>query len=80
MRVVVVGAGAVGGFLGARLALAHHDVSLVGRRAFVDATGAGGLTLIDADGSRRTARVRAYSSIAAALANDHPHDLALLTV
>jgi 2-dehydropantoate 2-reductase len=43
--VVIFGAGAIGGFIGARLALAGHRVRLVGRPAWLDAIAARGLQL-----------------------------------
>jgi 2-dehydropantoate 2-reductase len=51
MKICVVGAGAVGGFIGARLAEAGHDVSLVARGAHLEAIRAHGLTL--ASGAQR---------------------------
>ncbi|MHB8351266.1 MAG: ketopantoate reductase family protein [Thermoplasmata archaeon] len=45
MRVVVFGAGAVGGLLGALLARAHHDVLLVAREGVVAALRPNGLTV-----------------------------------
>ncbi len=67
MRVLIIGAGAVGSFIGGRLALAGHEVVLVGRPALVEAVrAAGGLTLIEPDGRRQTAPVHAVESIAAA--------------
>ena len=49
LRVVVVGPGAVGSFLGGTLAAAGHEVTLVGRRA----SGEGGdLRLVEASGTR----------------------------
>lgn len=45
MKVCVVGAGAIGGFLGARLIQSGHDVSLVARGAHLAAMRAHGLTL-----------------------------------
>src|ERR1700756_406618 len=42
MNICIVGAGAIGGWIGARLALAGHDVSLVARgetRAAIDSEG-----------------------------------------
>ncbi len=52
MRFIVYGAGAVGGVLGARLALASYDVGLVARGAHLDAIRADGLTLRSVDGDR----------------------------
>ena len=91
MRVLIIGAGAVGTFVGARLALAGHDVTLVGRPGLAAAVRAGGLTLIEPSGSRHTTAVRAVDSIAAAFtrsastsaltsASASPYDLALITV
>ena len=45
MRVLVFGAGAIGSFLGHRLATAGHDVILIGRPAFVRAVQERGLIL-----------------------------------
>ena len=45
MKVAVMGAGAVGCYYGAMLALAGHEVVLVGRPAHVEAVLANGLRL-----------------------------------
>jgi 2-dehydropantoate 2-reductase len=58
MRVAIYGAGAIGGFLGARLAAAGADVSLIARGAHLAAMRARGLTLIEA-GAETTRPVRA---------------------
>jgi len=52
MRVCVVGAGAIGGVLGARLAAAGHDVSLVARGAHLEAIRANGIALEDGESTR----------------------------
>ena len=52
MKVCVVGAGAIGGQLGARLADAGHEVSLVARGAHLAAIRANGLAIQDRDGVR----------------------------
>jgi 2-dehydropantoate 2-reductase len=52
MRFCIVGAGAIGGVLGARLAEAGHEVSLIARGAHLDAIRAQGLAIKDADGVR----------------------------
>jgi len=91
LRVLIIGAGAVGSFVGARLALAGHDVTLVGRPALAEAVRGGGLTLIEPSGSRRTTAVRASDRIAAAFLHSpsasaptstsaSSYDLALITV
>jgi 2-dehydropantoate 2-reductase len=46
MEILVFGAGAVGGYLGARLAKAGHDVTLVSRRSTAEAVKRNGLTII----------------------------------
>jgi 2-dehydropantoate 2-reductase len=53
MKVCVIGAGSIGGMLGARLAAAGHEVSLVARGAHLAAIAAGGLALRDATGEQR---------------------------
>jgi 2-dehydropantoate 2-reductase len=60
MKICIYGAGAIGGFLGAELALAGADVTLIARGPHLAAMQANGLTLIR-DGQRRTAKVRAYA-------------------
>ena len=50
MRYVIIGAGAVGGTIGVRLAEADRDVTLVARGAHLDAIRARGLTLRQPDG------------------------------
>ena len=58
MKICIYGAGAIGGFLGAELALAGADVTLIARGPHLAAMQANGLTLIR-NGERRTAQVRA---------------------
>ncbi|HXN15917.1 MAG TPA: 2-dehydropantoate 2-reductase [Usitatibacter sp.] len=70
MRVCIVGAGAVGCFVGARLARAGAEVTLVARGAHLRALQTQGLTLIEQDGSRSTHRLRAVGSVAEAPGND----------
>ena len=82
MRILIVGAGAIGSFLGARLALVGHVVVLVGRQPLVDAVRSAACAGGQPDGERQAARsVAATSSIAAAFASPCPVlDLALITV
>lgn len=49
MKICVYGAGAIGGFLGAYLAKAGHEVSLIARGAHLEALRSKGLTLIHAE-------------------------------
>ena len=62
MRFAVVGAGAIGGYLGARLALAGEDVTFIARGANLAAIRRDGFKLIEADGAERIAPgVRAHA-------------------
>ena len=56
MRICVVGAGAIGGLLGVKLALAGHEVALVARGPHLDAIRSGGLRLVMGDGTVHVAR------------------------
>lgn len=67
MKVCIVGAGAIGGWLGARLAASGNEVSLVARGAHLAALRARGLTLVSKEGSR-TFALRA---------SDRPEELGL---
>ena len=51
MRYIVIGAGAIGGTIGGRLAVGGHEVVLVARGAHLDALRAKGLTLATPDGT-----------------------------
>jgi 2-dehydropantoate 2-reductase len=58
MKICIVGAGAIGGLIGAWFARAGHEVDLVARGAHLDALRRDGLTLVS-EGRRETLRVRA---------------------
>jgi 2-dehydropantoate 2-reductase len=64
MRIAVVGAGGVGGYFGARLAEAGHDVSFVARGRTRDALVAQGLRLTSVAGDFHLPAVRATDSAA----------------
>ena len=53
MRICIYGAGAVGGFLGARLSLSGSEVTLIARGPHLEAMRRNGLTLLD--GEKKTA-------------------------
>lgn len=77
MKTCVVGAGAIGGMLAARLSLAGEDVTVVDRGAHLEAIQRQGLRLIAADGTESVARnVRGVADCAAA----GPQDLVILAV
>jgi 2-dehydropantoate 2-reductase len=76
-KIAVVGAGAIGGFLGARLSLAGEQVTFIARNRNLEAISARGFRLIEEDGSEHHARdVRAVQRMAEA----GPQDVVLLTL
>jgi 2-dehydropantoate 2-reductase len=83
MKIVVIGAGAVGGWVGGRLAWSGHTVTLVGRQPLADAVNKGGLRLLapeDAPEPSVTVRnINVATSIAGAVEYG-PYDLAIFTV
>jgi 2-dehydropantoate 2-reductase len=56
MKIAVIGAGAIGGLVGARLALAGEDMTFIVRGANLRAIRANGIKLIEIDGRERVAR------------------------
>ena len=80
MNTLVVGAGAIGGYVGARLALAGHSVTLVGRPPLAEAVAARGLRLIEPEAEFEIRDCRAVISVVEAFAPAPKFDLALLTV
>ena len=76
MKYAIVGAGAIGGYLGAKLALAGEDVTFIARNRNLAAINAHGLRLVLPDGSEQHARdVHAVQAPAEA----GPQDAVLLT-
>lgn len=77
MRICVVGAGAIGGYLGVKLALAGAETTLIARGAHLEAILRDGLAVEYADGSREVARpARATADMAAA----GPQDVVIVGV
>ncbi len=77
MKIAVVGAGAIGGYLGAKLSLAGEDVTFIARNKNLAAINANGFKLILEDGSEQhAANVRAVQ----AMADAGPQDAVLLTL
>ena len=56
MKVAIIGAGAIGGLVGAKLALAGEDVTFIVRGANLDAIRKNGIKLIMHDGAEQVAR------------------------
>jgi len=77
MKFAVVGAGAIGGYLGAKLSLAGEEVTFIARNRNLEAINAHGFKLILEDGSEEHApAVRAVQDMADA----GPQDVVLLTL
>lgn len=66
MKICIVGAGAIGGYLGAKLALAGNEVTLIARGAHLQAIQQNGLKLIMNDGTEQLARAVATANPAEA--------------
>jgi 2-dehydropantoate 2-reductase len=64
MKICIFGAGAIGGYMGAKLAQAGADVSLVARGPHLAAIQSNGLTLIEHGADPVTVRVRASADAA----------------
>ncbi|HEX6703610.1 MAG TPA: 2-dehydropantoate 2-reductase [Albitalea sp.] len=76
MKVAVVGAGAIGGLVGARLALAGEAVTFIARGANLKAIREHGIRLIEMDGREQLAPAHATDDCAQA----GPQDLVILAV
>jgi len=71
VKIAIIGAGAIGGYVGARLALAGEEVTFIVRGANLEAIRANGMKLVMADGREQVARnVKATNDYAAAGAQD----------
>jgi 2-dehydropantoate 2-reductase len=71
MKICIVGAGAIGGMLGVKLALTGHDVTLILRGANLEAVRQNGLKLIEEDGNELLAQpIKATSVLAEAGVQD----------
>ena len=77
MKVAIIGAGAIGGYVGVKLALTGNDVTFIVRGANLAAIRAHGMKLVMADGSEHVARnVQATNDYAEA----GPQDLVILAM
>ncbi|MDB5992168.1 MAG: ketopantoate reductase, partial [Herbaspirillum sp.] len=77
MKIAIVGAGAIGGYVGAKLALAGEDVTFIVRGANREAISRNGFKLIMEDGSEHVAaNVKATDDYAEA----GPQDLVILAL
>ena len=76
MKIAIFGAGAIGGYMGARLAAAGTDVTLIARGPHLAAMQKDGLRLIEADGSE----IVVHPRLAADSAEAGVHDYVVLAV
>lgn len=76
MKIAIVGAGAIGGYLGVKLALAGHEVTFIARGANLDAIQKNGMKLIE-DGKPDLHATNAKASL---LKDAGPHDYVFLTM
>jgi 2-dehydropantoate 2-reductase len=77
VKIAIIGAGAIGGYVGAKLALAGNRVTFIVRGANLDAIRARGIRLIAADGSEQVATdVQATDDYSGA----GPQDLVILAM
>ncbi len=75
MRICIYGAGSIGGYLGAELALAGFDVTLIARGPHLEAIRKNGLTLLR-EGEKKVARVTCTDDAAEV----GPHDYIIVTL
>ena len=77
MKIAVVGVGAIGGYVGIRLALAGEDVTFIARGANLQALRTNGIRLVMSDGTEESvSRVNATSDYASA----GPQDVVILAM
>lgn len=77
MKICIVGAGAIGGYLGAKLALAGEDVTLIARGSHLEVMQKKGLKLIMADGS---SQIAVPSLVTSDITEAGPQDVVILAV
>ncbi len=81
LNTLIVGAGAIGCLIGAKLALSNQFVTLAGRASFVEAVRTRGLLYADESGQRTVRNLRATASQHEAFARaETAFDLVILTV
>jgi 2-dehydropantoate 2-reductase len=77
LKIAIIGVGAIGGYVGSRLALAGEDVTFIARGANLEALRSRGIRLLTADGSEHAVpTVKATDDYAAA----GPQDIVILAM
>ncbi len=79
MDILIIGAGAIGGFIGGKLA-AHHNVTLFDRAPLVDAVRERGLRLIEPETETTVTNLAAFTSLKEAFMQTPRFDLAIVCV
>lgn len=77
MRVCIVGAGAIGAYIGGKLLRSGEEVTLIARGANLAALKQNGLTIIEADGSREQMQPTLVTD---SMQEAGPHDLVIVAV
>jgi 2-dehydropantoate 2-reductase len=80
MKIAVVGAGAIGGYLGAKLSRSGQEVTFIARNRNLEAINANGFKLILEDGSEELTPVGPHLRAVQRYADAGPQDVVLLTV
>jgi 2-dehydropantoate 2-reductase len=80
VKVLVIGAGAIGCLIGGKLALAGEQVTLVGRPRFAAAVAENGLRMQLGEDEQTIRTIHAVGSMADAFGDSASYDLAILTV
>ena len=71
MKIAIIGVGAIGGYVGIRLALAGEDVTFIARGANLAALRTQGIRMVNTDGTEEVVpRVKATDNYAEAGAQD----------
>jgi 2-dehydropantoate 2-reductase len=77
MKILVIGAGAIGGFIGGQLA-AQHDVTLFDRVPLVEAVRARGLRIITPESEHTVTNLAAFTSLQEIFSQAQRFDLAII--
>jgi 2-dehydropantoate 2-reductase len=79
MEILVYGAGAVGGYLGARLLQQNHQVTMIAREVTVDLVKMNGLSITE-NGERERVKPNMVTSAMAAFQDGRQYDLIIMSV
>ncbi len=77
MKILIYGAGAVGGYLGGMLTLAQHDVTFIDMEVNTNVIAANGLAIVQGE-RQQIAHPKAVSSVAQAFMDNEEYDLIIM--